>query len=220
MLIFEVRIVDKLLVYENPAEPRAWGCCDHATAFLSWLCYHLPSAVPIQSPIKPNPWVCSVSAAQPPITMEKQSTVMFRNVGQLYFPQTRVECHYSLTSGHRWSSSDWIGIFQVQSAVLAPFIDMKKKHEQKEWYLIIKMFFFPATAGMVFSERLLHLHMGSCAWRLHWGPLCRLLCSFSRWGLKPDNTSVRMDLALPMTHRSRMSNFMESFSADCHYISS
>uniref|UniRef100_A0A8C8DUX9 Calcium binding and coiled-coil domain 1b n=1 Tax=Oryzias sinensis TaxID=183150 RepID=A0A8C8DUX9_9TELE len=45
--------------------------------------------------------------------MEKQSTVMFRNVGQLYFPQTRVECHYSLTSGHRWSSSDWIGIFQL-----------------------------------------------------------------------------------------------------------
>ncbi|XP_041672668.1 calcium-binding and coiled-coil domain-containing protein 1b isoform X2 [Cheilinus undulatus] len=45
--------------------------------------------------------------------MDKQSTVMFRNVGQLYFPQTRVECHYSLTSEHRWSSSDWIGIFQV-----------------------------------------------------------------------------------------------------------
>ncbi|RVE72795.1 hypothetical protein OJAV_G00041170 [Oryzias javanicus] len=48
-----------------------------------------------------------------PITMEKQPTVVFRNVGQLYFPQTRVECHYSLTSGHRWSSSDWIGIFQL-----------------------------------------------------------------------------------------------------------
>ncbi|KAF6735688.1 Calcium-binding and coiled-coil domain-containing protein 1 [Oryzias melastigma] len=31
----------------------------------------------------------------------------------MYFPQTRVECHYSLTSGHRWSSSDWIGIFQL-----------------------------------------------------------------------------------------------------------
>ncbi|XP_042355983.1 calcium-binding and coiled-coil domain-containing protein 1-like isoform X2 [Plectropomus leopardus] len=45
--------------------------------------------------------------------MDKQSTVVFRNVGQLYFPQTRVECHYSLTSEHQWSSNDWIGIFQV-----------------------------------------------------------------------------------------------------------
>ncbi|XP_043978924.1 calcium-binding and coiled-coil domain-containing protein 1-like isoform X2 [Gambusia affinis] len=45
--------------------------------------------------------------------MDKQPAVVFRNVGQLYFPQTRVECHYSLTSEHGWSSSDWIGIFQM-----------------------------------------------------------------------------------------------------------
>ncbi|XP_037535540.1 calcium-binding and coiled-coil domain-containing protein 1 [Nematolebias whitei] len=45
--------------------------------------------------------------------MDKQSTVVFRNVGQLYFPQTRVECHYSLTPDHQWSSSDWIGIFEM-----------------------------------------------------------------------------------------------------------
>ncbi|KAM9859395.1 calcium-binding and coiled-coil domain-containing protein 1-like [Aulostomus maculatus] len=45
--------------------------------------------------------------------MDKQPTVVFRNVGQLYFPQTRVECHYSLTSEHQWSTSDWIGIFKV-----------------------------------------------------------------------------------------------------------
>ncbi|XP_040889904.1 calcium-binding and coiled-coil domain-containing protein 1-like [Toxotes jaculatrix] len=45
--------------------------------------------------------------------MDKQSTVVFRNVGQLYFPQTRVECHYSLTSDHQWSSNDWIGIFEM-----------------------------------------------------------------------------------------------------------
>ncbi|XP_057701860.1 calcium-binding and coiled-coil domain-containing protein 1b isoform X2 [Corythoichthys intestinalis] len=42
-----------------------------------------------------------------------QSNVVFRNVGQLYFPQTRIECHYSVTSQHMWSSSDWIGIFKV-----------------------------------------------------------------------------------------------------------
>ncbi|KAK5933812.1 hypothetical protein CgunFtcFv8_014263 [Champsocephalus gunnari] len=45
--------------------------------------------------------------------MEKQPTVVFHNVGQVYFPQSRVECHYSLTSDHRWSNSDWIGIFEV-----------------------------------------------------------------------------------------------------------
>ncbi|XP_071349891.1 calcium-binding and coiled-coil domain-containing protein 1b isoform X2 [Trachinotus anak] len=45
--------------------------------------------------------------------MDKQSTVVFRNVGQLYFPQTRVECHYSLTSDYQWSSNDWIGIFEM-----------------------------------------------------------------------------------------------------------
>uniref|UniRef100_UPI003AACEE7C calcium-binding and coiled-coil domain-containing protein 1-like n=1 Tax=Centroberyx gerrardi TaxID=166262 RepID=UPI003AACEE7C len=45
--------------------------------------------------------------------MEKQSKVVFRNVGQLYFPQTRVDCHYSLTSDHHWNSNDWIGIFKV-----------------------------------------------------------------------------------------------------------
>uniref|UniRef100_A0A8C5HGD7 SKICH domain-containing protein n=1 Tax=Gouania willdenowi TaxID=441366 RepID=A0A8C5HGD7_GOUWI len=45
--------------------------------------------------------------------MEPLSSVMFRNVGLLYFPHTRVECHYRLSSEHQWSSSDWIGVFQV-----------------------------------------------------------------------------------------------------------
>nr|XP_057910503.1 calcium-binding and coiled-coil domain-containing protein 1-like isoform X2 [Doryrhamphus excisus] len=50
------------------------------------------------------------------LVMEQQCpefTVVFRNVGQLYFPQTRVECHYSVTSAHQWSNRDWIGIFKV-----------------------------------------------------------------------------------------------------------
>ncbi|TMS19824.1 Calcium-binding and coiled-coil domain-containing protein 1 [Larimichthys crocea] len=55
----------------------------------------------------------SAEKAQLPITMDKQPAVVFRNVGQLYFPQTRVECHYSLTPDHQWDSSDWIGIFEV-----------------------------------------------------------------------------------------------------------
>ncbi|XP_041834244.1 calcium-binding and coiled-coil domain-containing protein 1-like isoform X2 [Melanotaenia boesemani] len=45
--------------------------------------------------------------------MDKQPTVVFRNVGQFYFPQTRVECHYSLTPEHQWSNKDWIGIFKM-----------------------------------------------------------------------------------------------------------
>ncbi|CAB1315118.1 unnamed protein product [Coregonus sp. 'balchen'] len=45
--------------------------------------------------------------------MEKQSKVEFRNVGQMYFPQSRVECHYSLTSHHHWTNKDWIGLFKA-----------------------------------------------------------------------------------------------------------
>lgn len=49
--------------------------------------------------------------------MDKQSTVVFRNVGQLYFPETRVECHYSLTCDQQWSSRDWIGIIKVDDCL-------------------------------------------------------------------------------------------------------
>ncbi|KPP63477.1 calcium-binding and coiled-coil domain-containing protein 1-like [Scleropages formosus] len=45
--------------------------------------------------------------------MEKTWKVEFRNVGQSYFPQSRVECHYSLSPQHMWTSSDWIGLFKV-----------------------------------------------------------------------------------------------------------
>lgn len=39
--------------------------------------------------------------------------VEFRNVGCTYFPQSRVDCHYTLSSQHSWVSSDWIGLFKV-----------------------------------------------------------------------------------------------------------
>ncbi|XP_053725153.1 calcium-binding and coiled-coil domain-containing protein 1b [Synchiropus splendidus] len=55
----------------------------------------------------------STQPARLTFAMDKHTSVVFRNVGQLYFPQIRVECHYSLTSEHQWSSSDWIGIFKV-----------------------------------------------------------------------------------------------------------
>ncbi|XP_046725402.1 calcium-binding and coiled-coil domain-containing protein 1 isoform X2 [Silurus meridionalis] len=45
--------------------------------------------------------------------MEKEWTVEFQNMGSSYFPQSRVECHYSISAQHSWASSDWIGLFKV-----------------------------------------------------------------------------------------------------------
>uniref|UniRef100_A0A8B9HJ79 SKICH domain-containing protein n=1 Tax=Astyanax mexicanus TaxID=7994 RepID=A0A8B9HJ79_ASTMX len=50
--------------------------------------------------------------------MEKTWKVEFRNVGSSYFPQSRVECHYSISSQHSWASNDWIGLFKVTSKSL------------------------------------------------------------------------------------------------------
>ncbi|XP_030278523.1 calcium-binding and coiled-coil domain-containing protein 1 isoform X1 [Sparus aurata] len=46
--------------------------------------------------------------------MEKAWLVEFRNVGCSYFPQSRVDCHYTLSSQHNWASNDWIGLFKVE----------------------------------------------------------------------------------------------------------
>uniref|UniRef100_A0AAY5EKM5 SKICH domain-containing protein n=1 Tax=Electrophorus electricus TaxID=8005 RepID=A0AAY5EKM5_ELEEL len=45
--------------------------------------------------------------------LQKPGCVKFLNVGSSYFPQSRVECHYSINSEHSWSSNDWIGLFKV-----------------------------------------------------------------------------------------------------------
>ncbi|KAJ8404030.1 hypothetical protein AAFF_G00343800 [Aldrovandia affinis] len=45
--------------------------------------------------------------------MENSWKVEFRNVGHRYFPETRVECHYSLSAEHKWANCDWIGLFKV-----------------------------------------------------------------------------------------------------------
>lgn len=47
------------------------------------------------------------------VAMEKAGFVEFRNVGCSYFPQSRVDCHYTLSSQHNWASNDWIGLFKV-----------------------------------------------------------------------------------------------------------
>ncbi|XP_047227024.1 calcium-binding and coiled-coil domain-containing protein 1 isoform X4 [Girardinichthys multiradiatus] len=45
--------------------------------------------------------------------MDMAWQVEFRNVGCTYFPQSRVDCHYTLSSQHSWANSDWIGLFKV-----------------------------------------------------------------------------------------------------------
>ncbi|TNN82509.1 Calcium-binding and coiled-coil domain-containing protein 1 [Liparis tanakae] len=47
------------------------------------------------------------------VAMEKAWRVEFRNMGSSYFPQSRVDCHYTLSSEHSWASNDWIGLFKV-----------------------------------------------------------------------------------------------------------
>ncbi|CAL8366643.1 unnamed protein product [Lota lota] len=45
--------------------------------------------------------------------METAWLVEFQNVGCSYFPQSRVDCHYTLSSKLPWASNDWIGLFKV-----------------------------------------------------------------------------------------------------------
>ncbi|KAF7662736.1 hypothetical protein LDENG_00227290 [Lucifuga dentata] len=47
------------------------------------------------------------------VAMDKAWRVEFRNVGCAYFPESRVDCHYTLSSQHSWASSNWIGLFKV-----------------------------------------------------------------------------------------------------------
>uniref|UniRef100_A0A3P9KBH5 Calcium binding and coiled-coil domain 1a n=1 Tax=Oryzias latipes TaxID=8090 RepID=A0A3P9KBH5_ORYLA len=45
--------------------------------------------------------------------MDNTWQVEFRNVGCSYFPQSRVDCHFTLSAQHKWASSDWVGLFKV-----------------------------------------------------------------------------------------------------------
>ncbi|XP_037136166.1 calcium-binding and coiled-coil domain-containing protein 1 isoform X1 [Syngnathus acus] len=45
--------------------------------------------------------------------METEAAVEFRNVARSYFPQSRVDCHYTLSAGHTWTSGDWVGLFKA-----------------------------------------------------------------------------------------------------------
>uniref|UniRef100_A0A8C7WUE2 SKICH domain-containing protein n=1 Tax=Oryzias sinensis TaxID=183150 RepID=A0A8C7WUE2_9TELE len=45
--------------------------------------------------------------------MDNTWQVEFRNVGCSYFPQSRVDCHFTLSAQHKWASSDWVGLFKL-----------------------------------------------------------------------------------------------------------
>ena len=146
--------------------------------------------------------------SQRPDPMDKQSPVVFRNVGQLYFPQSRVECHYSLTSDHQWSSSDWIGIFEVYSQHFGttpppsrPYLTLYKSICVA---CGLKCVFCCATGGLVLIETVLHIHMGPCSWGIHRGNRCKLLCTFPRWEFSQtwkmlimSSTGLKVRLAVP-----------------------
>ncbi|XP_034441770.1 calcium-binding and coiled-coil domain-containing protein 1-like isoform X2 [Hippoglossus hippoglossus] len=91
--------------------------------------------------------------------MDKQSTVVFRNVGQLYFPQSRVECHYSLTSDHQWSSSDWIGIFEVGWSSLKQYFTYSwalvpegyTEGTDVNWCALFQAYYLPRPGDMEFQ---------------------------------------------------------------------
>ncbi|XP_072306015.1 calcium-binding and coiled-coil domain-containing protein 1 isoform X2 [Eucyclogobius newberryi] len=51
--------------------------------------------------------------AAPLSSIEMEKTVEFRNISCSYFPESRVDCHYTVSSQHAWASADWIGLFEV-----------------------------------------------------------------------------------------------------------
>lgn len=55
------------------------------------------------------------------VAMEKTWGVEFRNVGSCYFPQSRVDCHYTINPQHTWASNDWIGLFKVRDRAISRF---------------------------------------------------------------------------------------------------
>lgn len=104
--------------------------------------------------------------------MEKAGFVEFRNVGCSYFPQSRVDCHYTLSSQHNWASNDWIGLFKVLLTRWLP-----QKSNQYVFNCKITVWMFSSSGGMVISEGLPHICLGTGPARLSRGHRCQLLCA-------------------------------------------
>lgn len=112
--------------------------------FLSWKCIFLSSSA-------------EKAAISTSGTMEE--CVQFRNVGCSYFPQSRVDCHYTISSQHTWASNDWVGLFKVCSPhriVKSPPISM----------LCNTLWTLSSSGGVVVGEGLPHVRLGSCPTQL------------------------------------------------------
>lgn len=88
--------------------------CDHACQFLHWTCRKQTHQKKKKKKLTLF-FFLKVQNSVPLflVAMDKAWRVEFRNVGCSYFPQSRVDCHYTLRSGHNWASNDWIGLFKV-----------------------------------------------------------------------------------------------------------
>lgn len=113
------------------------------------------------------PFVC--------FAMETVGLVEFRNVGCSYFPESRVDCHYTLSSQHSWASSDWIGLFKVSlpcrlpqkkstRALLERGKPPPKKPQNSPGVTV-----FPSSGGLVVGEGLPHVCLGAGPGRLRGG---------------------------------------------------
>ncbi|XP_061630078.1 calcium-binding and coiled-coil domain-containing protein 1 isoform X2 [Phyllopteryx taeniolatus] len=85
------------------SEQKGRGCPAQLLMFVSLFCTRLS---------RPD---CEVKAVQGEEDKIRRyvALVEFRNVGCSYFPQSRVDCHYTLSSQHNWASSDWVGLFKA-----------------------------------------------------------------------------------------------------------
>ncbi|XP_073402342.1 calcium-binding and coiled-coil domain-containing protein 1 isoform X3 [Dendrobates tinctorius] len=53
--------------------------------------------------------------------LSQGSCVSFLNVAQTYMSSTKAECHYTLPTGMKGSTSDWIGIFKVEASSIKDY---------------------------------------------------------------------------------------------------
>lgn len=105
------------------------------------------------------------------VAMEKTLGVEFRNVGNCYFPQSRVDCHYTINSQHTWASNDWIGLFKVRQSNLQDFSALM-------WlFCLIKvnLFFFLPSGWLVINQGLPYVCVGSSTIQLQRRDFCELL---------------------------------------------
>lgn len=112
---------------------------------------------------KPPPFLC--------VAMEKPWRVEFRNVGSSYFPQSRVDCHYTLNTHHNWASNDWIGLFKVLLNLITVTANKKFMHQLQNNSV------FSPSGWMVVSQGVPHVRLGSGADWLSRGHRCQLLCA-------------------------------------------